>query len=61
MIERIIIVGAGLAGLSAADNLVRAGRDVQVFEADERVRGRTYTGQAALQILAAQPAQLSCS
>ena len=43
MTEQIIIIGAGLAGLSAACELVRAGCDVQVFEADERVGGRTYT------------------
>ena len=43
MTERIIVVGAGLAGLSAAYELVRAGRDVQVCEANERIGGRTYT------------------
>ncbi|GAB1544025.1 NAD(P)/FAD-dependent oxidoreductase [Scytonema sp. NUACC21] len=40
-----IVVGAGLAGLSAAYELVRAGRDVQVFEAQERLGGRVHTVQ----------------
>jgi monoamine oxidase len=43
--HQIIIVGAGLAGLSAAYELVRAGLDVQVFEAQQRLGGRVYTVQ----------------
>lgn len=45
MAHQTIILGAGLAGLSAAYELVRAGIDVQVFEARERVGGRAYTVQ----------------
>ncbi|WP_017318431.1 flavin monoamine oxidase family protein [Mastigocladopsis repens] len=45
MPSQTIIIGAGLAGLSAAYELVRAGMDVQVFEAQERVGGRAYTVQ----------------
>ncbi len=43
MSKRVIVVGAGLAGLTAAYELVRAGFDVQVFEARERVGGRVQT------------------
>lgn len=39
----VIVVGAGFAGLAAADALVRAGRSVVVVEARERVGGRVET------------------
>src|SRR5215831_12696403 len=39
----VIIVGAGFAGLSAADTLTRRGRSVIVLEARSRVGGRTCT------------------
>lgn len=39
----VVVVGAGLAGLSAAQHLVGAGLDVTVLEADEQVGGRMTT------------------
>jgi monoamine oxidase len=38
-----IVIGAGLAGLSAADELSRAGVEVRVFEARDRVGGRVWS------------------
>ena len=40
---RIVVVGAGLAGLSAAYRLKQAGYDAQVYEASSRVGGRCWT------------------
>jgi monoamine oxidase len=43
----VVVVGAGLAGLSAAHRLVDAGAEVVVLEARDRVGGRTLTLPAA--------------
>jgi monoamine oxidase len=39
----VIVIGAGAAGLAAADLLVRSGRSVLVIEARERIGGRAWT------------------
>ncbi|MEX1080343.1 MAG: NAD(P)/FAD-dependent oxidoreductase [Homoserinimonas sp.] len=40
---KIAVIGAGLAGLSAADVLARNGHELTVFEARDRVGGRTWS------------------
>ena len=43
MRSRVIVIGAGVAGLSAAIRLAEAGLDVQIFEARDRIGGRVWT------------------
>ena len=43
----VVVVGAGFAGLTAARELLRAGRTVTVLEARDRVGGRTRTDTVA--------------
>lgn len=40
---KVIVVGAGMAGLAAASQLARAGHQVTVLEGRERLGGRTWT------------------
>ena len=44
---RAVVVGAGLAGLVAADELARAGVEVVVLEARSRVGGRVWSERLA--------------
>ena len=46
MHKRVIVVGAGLSGLTAADIVSSAGCDVVVLEASARLGGRAYTRTA---------------
>lgn len=41
--KKVIIIGAGLAGLSAAYELIQVGHDVTILEARLRPGGRVYT------------------
>ena len=43
----VVVIGAGLAGLTAARELVRRGFDVVVVEGRDRVGGRTFSGTLA--------------
>ncbi|MFK8020407.1 MAG: FAD-dependent oxidoreductase [Pseudomonadales bacterium] len=39
----VLVIGAGMAGLTAAKELHNAGHDVRVLEARQRIGGRTHT------------------
>src|SRR5919112_340311 len=40
---RIVVVGAGFAGLAAAERIAAAGHDVEVVEARDRIGGRVWS------------------
>lgn len=46
--HKVLVLGAGLAGLAAADHLMRNGYDVTVLEAQRRPGGRVYTKRDGL-------------
>ena len=43
---RVVVIGAGFAGLACADQLKRGGADVTVLEASDRPGGRVFTDRA---------------
>lgn len=45
--RRVVVVGAGFAGLAAAERLATAGIEVVVLEARERVGGRVWSAELA--------------
>jgi oxygen-dependent protoporphyrinogen oxidase len=45
--DRVVVVGAGIAGLAAAHRLVRRGARVTVLEASDRVGGKLLPGEIA--------------
>ena len=46
-VERVLVVGAGIAGLTVAHALRRAGTDCVVLEARRRIGGRLHTADVA--------------
>lgn len=48
--KRVIIVGAGPAGLTAARHLQRQGFSITVLEARDRIGGRVYTDRTSLSV-----------
>ena len=44
--RRVIVVGAGIAGLAAARKLIESGCEVHVVEARDRIGGRIFTSNA---------------
>lgn len=47
--RRVIIIGAGVAGLAAAEALIRRGADVTVLEARNRIGGRAVTDTSSFE------------
>lgn len=45
-VRRAVVIGAGFAGLAAADALRAGGAEVSVFEARDRVGGRIWSADA---------------
>src|SRR6185437_6163607 len=42
-VERVVVIGAGIAGLTAANALTHAGVECAVLEARDRIGGRLHT------------------
>jgi polyamine oxidase len=46
-VGRVLVVGAGIAGLTVANALTRAGTECAVLEARDRIGGRLHTADLA--------------
>lgn len=46
----VIVIGAGVSGLSAAAEIRRAGKSVLVLEARDRIGGRMWTDRTSMSI-----------
>ena len=44
-IAKVVVLGSGIAGLTAANNLIKHGFDVTLVEAKEHIGGRIRTEQ----------------
>lgn len=53
----VVIIGAGVAGLAAAQKLQRLGRSVVVVEASSRIGGRAFTDKTSFSV----PTDLGCA
>src|SRR5947209_1941632 len=58
--QRVIILGAGIAGLTAAYELHKAGYEVHILEANHRAGGRSYTVRRGDKIVETTGTEQTC-
>src|SRR6266478_3298211 len=54
----VVVVGAGMAGLTAARSLAEAGLKVLVVEAQDRIGGRIWTRHVGAEFIHGRPPEL---